>query len=514
MPNTYLKKKTNRRLRIKKNIQKNLDYANFKQQIIKEMSNFRNKSLNINSFPSNSDYDKQLKHYMHDTFSFSTVMIINKILIESKALPKDLRNNYSLHSIFIKVIKLLMMNELEIVFYSLLLDNCGWKNSNFKIAEYFVLTGMMIKNHLGTLNNGIKDYIHLLYPNISDYLNQSSNTSKEYNTLLNINLKDVNEKFNNLKKPYNPYCKSNFIDYNESVDRILKMSVIYNDSGKELKKKNKKNEKEKKKNNMVQNKKKKNNKKKDASFINQNKEKCSDNQKPTIISFEVPSKPKGIIKISNTSQNCLSCSEPKSTNTDKLNLHGTTSNSNGLSYLLTQHSNSYLNYIPETQNSFNYNQIFNLQNFNQSSLQGDFLVSQKSEVNLNSNNIGLGRTCSGYEQSLFPRNSQQFSEKNDDALQENFFKPYELKNNISIQSLFGEIKNNENTNLNLNPMFNSVVTQKEDKKNDEKEKDIKNLNIFGNSTKLMDEKQKAKKNLLALYQKLKFGKSNLNEEHI
>ena len=65
---------------------------------------------------------------------------------------------------------------------------------------------------------------------------------------------------------------------------------------------------------------------------------------------------------------------------------------------------------------------------------------------------------------------------------------------------------------NLNSMLNSVITQKEEKGNDGKEKDTKNLNIFGNSTKLM-EKQKVKTNLLALYQKLKSGKNNLNEEH-
>ena len=61
-------------------------------------------------------------------------------------------------------------------------------------------------------------------------------------------------------------------------------------------------------------------------------------------------------------------------------------------------------------------------------------------------------------------------------------------------------------------MLNSVITQKEEKGNDGKEKDTNNLNIFGNSTKLM-EKQKVKTNLLALYQKLKSGKNNLNEEH-
>ena len=229
------------------------------------------------------------------------------------------------------------------------------------------------------------------------------------------------------------------------------MSLPYSDSGKGYQKKNKKIENESKEKNVILIGKKKDNKKKKELFISQsdNLEEKSGNQKPTTISFEIPTQ--RIIQISNGSQNY---NESKSTTTDKVNPYGTASNTNNLSYLLTQQSNSYLNYIPETQSLFNYNQIFNLQNFNQSSLPGDFLVSQKSEINLNPNNIGLGRVCSGYEQSLFQRNSQQFSEKNDDVLQEAFFNPYELKNNTSIPSLFGEIKNNDNTNLNLNSMLN------------------------------------------------------------
>ena len=35
-----------------------------------------------------------------------------------------------------------------------------------------------------------------------------------------------------LKRNFNPYCKFNFIDYNNIVDKILTMSLAYNNEGK------------------------------------------------------------------------------------------------------------------------------------------------------------------------------------------------------------------------------------------------------------------------------------------
>ena len=45
---------------------------------------------------------------------------------------------------------------------------------------------------------------------------------------------DVNQRYSLLKKPFNIYCQNNFIDFNSVVDKILRMSLPYNDNkGKE-----------------------------------------------------------------------------------------------------------------------------------------------------------------------------------------------------------------------------------------------------------------------------------------
>lgn len=41
---------------------------------------------------------------------------------------------------------------------------------------------------------------------------------------------EINIRFMKLKKPFNTYCKTNYIDYNSVVDKILRMSLPYNEN--------------------------------------------------------------------------------------------------------------------------------------------------------------------------------------------------------------------------------------------------------------------------------------------
>lgn len=44
---------------------------------------------------------------------------------------------------------------------------------------------------------------------------------------------EIDSRFRKLKKPFNTYCKTNYIDYNCVVDKILRMSLPYNDNSKQ-----------------------------------------------------------------------------------------------------------------------------------------------------------------------------------------------------------------------------------------------------------------------------------------
>lgn len=72
-------------------------------------------------------------------------MIITRMFNDSKTLPKELRNEYPLHTLIIKIATQLMMNELEIIYFSIYLDLFGWTNDDFDIIEHFLITGLSVK---------------------------------------------------------------------------------------------------------------------------------------------------------------------------------------------------------------------------------------------------------------------------------------------------------------------------------------------------------------------------------
>ena len=72
-------------------------------------------------------------------------MFINRLIIESETLPQNMRNNFPLHKIILNIVKSLMMNELEIVYFSLYLDKMGWTTQGFQVDENLLLTAFSVK---------------------------------------------------------------------------------------------------------------------------------------------------------------------------------------------------------------------------------------------------------------------------------------------------------------------------------------------------------------------------------
>ena len=75
-------------------------------------------------------------------------MFVNRIIIESPSLPPSLRTNFALHKILFGIMKTLMMNELEIVYFSLYLDKMGWTTEGYQLDENLLITGISVKVNL------------------------------------------------------------------------------------------------------------------------------------------------------------------------------------------------------------------------------------------------------------------------------------------------------------------------------------------------------------------------------
>ena len=59
-----------------------------------------------------------------------------------------------------------MLNEIEILYFSLYLDKFGWKNENFEFLEYLIISAFKVKKYLNKEVSSIEFFINIKYPNL------------------------------------------------------------------------------------------------------------------------------------------------------------------------------------------------------------------------------------------------------------------------------------------------------------------------------------------------------------
>ena len=99
-----------------------IHFQNTFKKTLDSFNKLDNKKININT-----EYGKKFKIFIQEELSFSHFNLINRLISDSDNLPEKIKLNYPLHKILYNIIKNLMMNELEIIYLSLFLDEFGWE---------------------------------------------------------------------------------------------------------------------------------------------------------------------------------------------------------------------------------------------------------------------------------------------------------------------------------------------------------------------------------------------------
>ena len=189
--------------------------------------------LNNNKEHKSNDtlYKSLQNNYLKNTLNINLISMITKLIKTSNSISKDLKINYPLNSILMEIVKEFMLTDLEIVYLSLYLDIYGWENKYFDIKDNLILTTLSVKKYLNADIDIIETHLYNNYENIDD---KFSNWIKSQKNKKNITItpRMVNERNNLLKKPYNCYCRNNYIDYDDAVDKILNLSLSYNEINK------------------------------------------------------------------------------------------------------------------------------------------------------------------------------------------------------------------------------------------------------------------------------------------
>ena len=189
--------------------------------------------LNNNKEHKSNDtlYKSLQNNYLKNTLNINLISMITKLIKTSNSIPKDIKINYPLNSILMEIVKEFMLTDLEIVYLSLYLDIYGWENKYFDIKDNLILTTLSVKKYLNADIDIIETHLYNNYENIDD---KFSNWIKSQKNKKNITItpRMVNERNNLLKKPFNCYCRNNYIDYDDAVDKILNLSLSYNEINK------------------------------------------------------------------------------------------------------------------------------------------------------------------------------------------------------------------------------------------------------------------------------------------
>ena len=190
--------------------------------------------INKSNYKSSEKMYKSLQNnYIKNNLNINIISMITKLINTSNTISKSLKSNYPLNDILIEIVKEFMLTDLEIVYFSLYLDIYGWENKYFDLKDNLILTALSVKKYLNEDIDIIETHLSENYENIKEKFANWIQSQRDKNKIV-ITPRMVNERNNILKKPFNCYCRNNYIDYDNAVDKILHLSLSYNEINKHI----------------------------------------------------------------------------------------------------------------------------------------------------------------------------------------------------------------------------------------------------------------------------------------
>ena len=187
-----------------------------------EIRKIKLKLKNILTNNTSNNDEKNYAKYIKEIFNSKIINMFILYLNKSRNILREKEYDIEPNFInkFIHLIKDLNLNEIELVYLTLLLDKIGWGNKSIDYWNYFHCLGVYTKEFS----------VGELY--VEEYLEGKDEFMKKYRDIINQKIiidyeenkfttKEINQRYKELTKPINSFCRKNFINYNNIVDKIL-----------------------------------------------------------------------------------------------------------------------------------------------------------------------------------------------------------------------------------------------------------------------------------------------------
>lgn len=215
---------------------KDVDMVKLKKKINDIMSSICNPNSNKENNDIDYLYQSMHKKYLLNEFTSNCLNYINKIIVNAKKNHlKKYQGMFELNKLFISIIKELLMNEFELILLSLYLESIDISlySDIFSFQESIIYLCYFIKKLTLTPDklSPINSFLIRKYQGFEDRFNKWFHAnSSVFNSKLYFSYVEINQRFKEYNISYSIYCKNNYIDYNLIIDRILTMSIPYNET--------------------------------------------------------------------------------------------------------------------------------------------------------------------------------------------------------------------------------------------------------------------------------------------
>lgn len=166
-------------------------------------------------------YNKYIK-YINNQLNSKVISMLFNYISSSNIIPISLKKNCFFIIKILKIIKILFVNEIELVIITLILDKIGLMINDLERHLYYVT---LAAKHISSSHNKI--FLKILNKNnfgFSENYKQWLKKPDIQEILQKIDLTNINNRFNELRQPF--YLNENqkkFINYNEIANIIAKI---------------------------------------------------------------------------------------------------------------------------------------------------------------------------------------------------------------------------------------------------------------------------------------------------
>ena len=173
------------------------------------------------------EYRKRYLFYIKEEFNSKVITMFFNYISSTNIIPTKFKNNRYFLKEFLKIIIDLLINEIDLVTMTLILDNIGWINEGSDPWLYIYYICLYAKENASSENSFsiLTQILEKNNPGFNDSFNKWSYKINNNKKMKIIDISKTNERFRELIKPlYLNEEQKKFINYNEIVNKIVSMN--------------------------------------------------------------------------------------------------------------------------------------------------------------------------------------------------------------------------------------------------------------------------------------------------